>query len=50
MNNIIVHMNMIIVKTVKGDTSQHTTSGANSSGLQGNIQSEYIYNIMIFTM
>ena len=35
MNNIIIHMNMIIVKTVKGDTFQHTTSGANSSALQG---------------
>ena len=32
MNNIIVHMNMIIVKTVKGDTFQH---GANISAVQG---------------
>ena len=35
MNNIIVHMNMIIVKTVKEDTFQHTSSGANSSAVQG---------------
>ena len=48
MNYIIVHINVIIVKTVKRDVFKYTTSVTNSSATQG--MSEYIYNMMIFIL